>query len=531
MAVNKVVYGNNTLIDLCEDTVVADKLITGYTAHAANGEVITGTAELASAVVSGLVYQDQDGYLVLEDGAVNNTHVDEYDDVLFVDYDGKVLYSYNKTDFANLTALPANPTHAGLTAQGWNWSLADAKAHVASYGFLVIGQNYVSTDGKTHVHVSIGNDDPLDFELRLNRTSTGVFTIDWGDNSTEPNSSTTGTVLYSHTYTQPGEYEITINATSGSFNFVGTSAANSAFGSDVQAASCVRSIVFGNRTASIGGYAFCLCQNLETMTIPTTMTTWNNYGMRMCTKLKACVVPSGVTSIGTYFFQYDHKIKYIAIPNSVKTLSNYAFSHCLSLDLLCIPKALTTFGTNLAQYCFSLRKVNWPHSTVTKLTGSCFRDCDNLEVFKTDGASNIVTFATYCFYGCRKLLELDTSKATTIGTYAFQYCTEIEKFELLSSSLKTIDVSSFQYAYALRNITIPSGVTKINKNAFNTCYSLKEVHMLPTTPPTLADSTIFTTVHPEFKIYVPQSENHAVLDAYKAASNWSTWADKIEEEP
>jgi hypothetical protein len=97
--------------------------------------------------------------------------------------------------------------------------------------------------------------------------------------------------------------------------------------------------------------------------------------------------------------------------------------------------------------------------------------------------------------------------------------------------LKTIDTGSFQYAYALRKITIPSGVTKINKNAFNTCYSLKEVHMLPTTPPTLADSTIFTTVHPEFKIYVPQSENHAVLEAYKSASNWSTWADKIEEEP
>lgn len=43
MAVNKVVYGNNTLIDLTSDTVTADKLAQGYTAHDASGAAITGT--------------------------------------------------------------------------------------------------------------------------------------------------------------------------------------------------------------------------------------------------------------------------------------------------------------------------------------------------------------------------------------------------------------------------------------------------------------------------------------------------------
>ena len=44
MPVNKVVYGDSTLIDLTEDTVAADKLLSGYTAHAADGTPITGTA-------------------------------------------------------------------------------------------------------------------------------------------------------------------------------------------------------------------------------------------------------------------------------------------------------------------------------------------------------------------------------------------------------------------------------------------------------------------------------------------------------
>lgn len=44
MAANKVVYGNKTLIDLTGDTVTEETLIRGYTAHKADGTIITGTA-------------------------------------------------------------------------------------------------------------------------------------------------------------------------------------------------------------------------------------------------------------------------------------------------------------------------------------------------------------------------------------------------------------------------------------------------------------------------------------------------------
>lgn len=43
--VNKVVYGGTVLIDLTGDTVTADKVLTGYTAHDKSGETITGTCE------------------------------------------------------------------------------------------------------------------------------------------------------------------------------------------------------------------------------------------------------------------------------------------------------------------------------------------------------------------------------------------------------------------------------------------------------------------------------------------------------
>lgn len=41
--ISKIIYGGNVLIDLTQDTVVADKMLSGYTAHNAAGEIITGT--------------------------------------------------------------------------------------------------------------------------------------------------------------------------------------------------------------------------------------------------------------------------------------------------------------------------------------------------------------------------------------------------------------------------------------------------------------------------------------------------------
>lgn len=45
MAISKVIYGGNTLIDLTNDTVQADKLLKGYTAHGADGEVVNGSCD------------------------------------------------------------------------------------------------------------------------------------------------------------------------------------------------------------------------------------------------------------------------------------------------------------------------------------------------------------------------------------------------------------------------------------------------------------------------------------------------------
>ena len=43
--INKVIYGNRTLIDLTGDTVEPSKVLSGVTAHDKSGAPITGTCE------------------------------------------------------------------------------------------------------------------------------------------------------------------------------------------------------------------------------------------------------------------------------------------------------------------------------------------------------------------------------------------------------------------------------------------------------------------------------------------------------
>lgn len=55
--VNKVQYDGNTLIDLTSDTVTAATLLSGYTAHIASGEIVTGTIANGDSIGYGVLTQ------------------------------------------------------------------------------------------------------------------------------------------------------------------------------------------------------------------------------------------------------------------------------------------------------------------------------------------------------------------------------------------------------------------------------------------------------------------------------------------
>lgn len=60
MEISKITFNGQTLMDISNDTVKKGKLMSGETAHAANGEAITGTLDLNSRTG---FYVDENGLL------------------------------------------------------------------------------------------------------------------------------------------------------------------------------------------------------------------------------------------------------------------------------------------------------------------------------------------------------------------------------------------------------------------------------------------------------------------------------------
>ena len=252
-------------------------------------------------------------------------------DITFYDYDGTILYSYTAAEFAALSSMPANPTRDGLTAQGWNWSLTNAKAYVAKYGNLDIGQMYITDDGKTriYIHLEEGRTSPV-----LGVCPNGTVDIDWGDGTTHDTltgSSTSNAVYTSaHSYAAPGGYVIQLTVT-GSMGFGSNGLLAYTSESDNRNyvyRNAIRKVELGSGVTSIGVSAFSSCSSLSSITIPDGVTSIGEYAFGYCSSLSSITIPDGVTSIGYSAFGYCYSLSSITIPVGVTSISSFAFRNC-----------------------------------------------------------------------------------------------------------------------------------------------------------------------------------------------------------
>ena len=255
-------------------------------------------------------------------------------EVNFLDYDGTILYSYTAADFAALSSMPANPTRDGLTAQGWNWSLTNAKAYVAKYGKLNIGQMYITDDGKTriYIHLEEGRTSPV-----LGVCANGTVDIDWGDGTTHDTltGSSTSTAVYTsaHSYAAPGDYVIQLTVT-GSMGFRSNGPlmyASESDNRDYVYRNATRKVEFGSGVTSISSYAFFTCFSLSSITIPDGVTSIGNQAFRDFFSLSSITIPDGVTSIGNQAFSNCHSLSSITIPDGVTSIGDQAFRGCYGL--------------------------------------------------------------------------------------------------------------------------------------------------------------------------------------------------------
>jgi hypothetical protein len=123
----------------------------------------------------------------------------------------------------------------------------------------------------------------------------------------------------------------------------------------------------------------------------------------------------------------------------------------------------------------------------------------------------------------RTINECTNAMATSVGRNAFTDCKSLTKVKFLSAT--SIAMNAFGYCIALTTADFHA-LTSINSYAFYTCRSLATVILRNTTVCTLASKDAFESTPIKTGtgyIYVPRS----LVDTYKAASKWSTYANQF----
>ena len=454
-------------------------------------------------------------------------------DVRFLDYDGTVVASYSATDFANLSTMPANPTHTGLTVQGWNWSLSDAKTYVATNGKLDIGQMYITSDGKTKLHIRLC-DGRLKPYLGLTGAEAGTSVdIDWGDDSAvESVTLDTSTVYTPHEYVDEGVYVISISVTNGKITFSGNNSyrsnifrksATPNINNDITYQNILTDIEIGIGVTTIGQYAFYGCSSLSSITIPNSVTSIEQYAFQNCYPLSSITIPSSVTSIGNSVFYYCTSLSSITIPNSVNSIGNSVFQNCNSLSSITIPNSFTSIQNYTFYNCYSLTSISIPNG-VTTIGNQAFYGCSSLSSITIP--NGVTSIGDNAFYNCYSLTSISIPDGvTSIGNQAFYYCYSLSSITIPNSvtsiqnyafyncysltsisipdGVTTIGIGVFYNCYALSSITIPDGVTSIGDNAFYNCYALSSI-TIPNSVTTIG-SGVFYNCYTLSSITIPNT--------------------------
>ena len=305
-------------------------------------------------------------------------------DVLFYDYDGTIVAGYTKAGFLALSSMPANPSHTGLTAQGWNWTLSAAQSFVTTYGKADIGQIYTTTSGSSEFDIELTPSTGLSVSFSMSGTK------DWGDNTSDSTSS--------HTYANYGKYTIKCNATSLPSYVMGQSSTPD------QKLVAVR---LGGSITTIGDSALFKCQSLTTLTIPNTVNTPNGNMFNGCRILKHVNIPSSLTYFSYGTFRDCLALQHVSLPSTFTGFQgNYAFLNCYSLNRINFTSNIDLSYSNLFGGCYSLSEIIIPAS-VTSLVANTFTSCYGILLYDFTNATSVPTLGdTSVFYDINKVCKI-----------------------------------------------------------------------------------------------------------------------------
>lgn len=97
------------------------------------------------------------------------------------------------------------------------------------------------------------------------------------------------------------------------------------------------------------------CENLETVSLPSTLKTIGKSAFSGCIKLREINLPEGLVSIGDYAFCDCVRLKSINLPESLTSIGRSAFHSCSSMEKIVIPDSVTQIGEDAFNLSYDRR--------------------------------------------------------------------------------------------------------------------------------------------------------------------------------
>ena len=217
---------------------------------------------------------------------------------------------------------------------------------------------------------------------------------------------------------------------------------------------------------------------------------------------------------GSYF--YDNKVitQFPELKYCIGlTRLDYVFYSCTNLSTVLIPSSVTSLDSTF-QSCSSLITAPVIPEGVTNLSNT-FYGCSSLT---TATIPSSVTSLDNTFYSCSSLITAPViPEGVTDLSSTFVHCTSLTT-ATIPSSVTRLYGTFVNCSSLITAPVIPEGVTDLSFTFMN-CSNINGIYIINAVNPPTYDNGLFNAQ----AIYVPD----ASVDAYKSASGWSEFADKI----
>ena len=221
----------------------------------------------------------------------------------------------------------------------------------------------------------------------------------------------------------------------------------------------------------IGQGAFSDLTDVKEVSLPDTVTSFGNGALSYMYALKAVTLPKNIREIPYSLFS-NSAIETIEIPSGVTSIGEHAFYTCTKLKEIVIPESVTSIGHGAFDSCYDLTSAKLS-SRLTEIPDRLFHGCHRLYEVELPPKLQFIGEMAFADSGLTLVEIPDT--VTEIESSAFMSCRNLYA-AYLPQGISTISKFMFQSCDSLTTLIWHPGIKTVERNAFNDCDALEIIY-------------------------------------------------------